>query len=478
LSKLVKNTLIYTIGNVLTALSAFLLLPVYTEYMSIDDFGVVNSMQTLSGILIIVITLALDRSLARIYYDYRTEKEKMDFLGTIFISLVFIGIIGTSVCFFSADLLAKLFPKIPFYPYYAYSIVYTFLLLLTSFSQMIAQVKQNSVQFMFISLTLLVFTACSNLTLIVKYNLGALGYVKGMVIGSILIIPFVLYYINKSINYSFNSFYLKAAITFSIPLLPSLLSSWVLNMSDRVFINNYFTESDVGIYSLGYRLASIITFFGSALFMAYNPLFFDIANRNELSETDKKARLYKINKGIILIIGILGLSLLSGSDIILKLFFKKEYLVSYNYISIFALSFIISAISGLLNVMAYQSKKTKLVALIIITCATLNVLLNYMLIPKFGVYFAAINSLICTTVNFILIFFLAKSSFYVEFNWKILSLILFFYVLIYIENRMMMDYSMFLSIPIKVITLLCIILIFKKQILNVVKLIRKKEVAI
>jgi len=474
LSKLLKNTLIYTIGNVLTALSAFLLLPIYTKYMSVDDFGVTNSMQTLTGILIIIITLALDRSLGRIYYDYSEEKEKRDFLGTIFFSLLTTGFIFTIICLFSKNLLNQLFPNISFYPYFTYTIIYTFLLLIINFSQMIAQVKQNSKQFMFISLLTVVISAVCNLLLVIHYKQGAVGYVKGMMIGAAIMIPLVLIYIHKSINYTFKITKLKIALAFSLPVLPSLLSAWVLNLSDRIFINNYFSKADVGIYSLGYRIASIIVFISAALFMAYNPLFFEIANKKEISDEAKKEKLRKINAGIILVIGIIGLCLLSGADILLKLFFKREYLASYNYISIFGISFIISQIASLFNLMVYQNKKTQHVAIVIIACASLNVLLNYYFIPYYGVYFAAINNLISTIVNVLCMYFLARRNFFIKTDWKAIIIIIIAYLIVYFENKILMNYDFSITIPLKILTVLSILFIFKNSILTVIKTIKSK----
>ena len=458
----------------MTALSAFLLLPVYTKYMTVDDFGVTNSMQTLSGILIILITLALDRALGRLYYDYSNEKDRKDFLGTIFFSLVTVGVIGTLMCLVSKDILHRLFPEIPFYPYFTFSIFYTFLLLVINYAQMIAQVKQNSTQFMFISLIMLITTATCNILLVVNFDEGALGFVKGTLLSGIIMIPFAIYYIHKSINYTFNFTTLKKALIFSLPVLPSLLSSWVLNLSDRVFINKYFTQADVGIYSLGYKLASLILFISAAFYMAYNPLFFEIANREELSLEEKKSKLYKINSGVILVVGIIGLCILSGADILLKLFFKKEYLISYHYISIFALSFIISQIGALFNQMIYQNKKTQHVALVIVVCAAINIGLNYVLIPRCGVYFAAINSLICNILIFISMYFLARQNFFIKTDWKVIGIILISYVCIYLENMLLLSKDLIISIPIKLITIVLMLFIFKKPILNVINTMKNK----
>ena len=72
---LLKNKILYTGGNLLISLSIFILLPIYTKYLSVSDYGIVNSMQILSSLLIFFYTFSFERSLVRVYHDYN-EGEK------------------------------------------------------------------------------------------------------------------------------------------------------------------------------------------------------------------------------------------------------------------------------------------------------------------------------------------------------------------------------------------------------------------
>lgn len=464
MSKLLKNSLIYTIGNVITALSAFFLLPLYTKYLTVSDFGITNSMQIISSVLVIVLSLALERSLFRVYYDYNTEKEQKDFLGTIFLSILGAGCLGLLLCFLASRYLNLLFSSIPFHPYYTLAIFYSFVLSIINFTQTVAQVKQNARQFIFISITTLLVTIGANLILILHLHEGALGYLKGVLYGGLCVIPFALYYIHSSINYTFNSTKLKSALLFSLPILPSLIAGWVLNLSDRVFIDKYYTLADVAIYSLGYRIASLVIFISSAIFMSYNPLFFNIANRKELSVEEQKSRIYKINSAIIILIGIVGLGILLCSDAALKLFFPKDYMASYAYISVLILSFIIAQVTGLFNLMIYQNKRTKPVAVITICCAVLNIALNYFLIPRYGVFCAVLSNLICNSVNFLLIYLLAKKNYFISLDWLVVAKILLCYTAVYFINRSVIDKNIISLMLVKVVSFGVIMMIFRKSI--------------
>lgn len=89
MSKLAKNTAFYTVGNIIPTAGQFILLPLYTSYLTPADYGITNSLAAFSALLSLVITLSIGRSIYRLYYDYNTDEEKRDFLGTINIGLFF-----------------------------------------------------------------------------------------------------------------------------------------------------------------------------------------------------------------------------------------------------------------------------------------------------------------------------------------------------------------------------------------------------
>ena len=76
MAKIIKNTSIYAIGNILPKAAGFFLLPVYTRYLTPADYGIVSSMQVLSTILAVAFTLAIERSIYRLYWDYKTDNDK------------------------------------------------------------------------------------------------------------------------------------------------------------------------------------------------------------------------------------------------------------------------------------------------------------------------------------------------------------------------------------------------------------------
>ena len=86
---LLKNTIIYSLGRILPQAVNFILLPIYSEYLSPSQYGIIESMIVFSTILTIIFSFATERSMFRIYYDYKKEDDKKKFIGntTILIAI-------------------------------------------------------------------------------------------------------------------------------------------------------------------------------------------------------------------------------------------------------------------------------------------------------------------------------------------------------------------------------------------------------
>jgi O-antigen/teichoic acid export membrane protein len=419
---LAKNTILYTIGNFLPQAAGFILLPIYSKYLLPEDYGIVSSMQVISSIFIIFFTLAIDRGVYRLYFDFKSEKDKRDYLGTIVISLIVISSLALAVIFISKNLISKIFDSIDFYPYYVYAILTSFISTFSLIPFIYFQLKEQASKYVALSIISFIISTSIVLILVVVKNEGAIGILKGQFIGKLVLVPIFLIISYRIINLSFKWDILKTNLKFSLPMLPSLLSAWILNLSDRIFIENFHNLHDVGIYSIGYKIASLILILFSALNMAYTPVFYKIANSAD--QIKAKMKLSNYNNVIVFII-ILGVFLLSFfSKEVVYLFLNEKYIESYKIIPIIAFSYLFSLITGLLNLMFYQNKKTLQLMYIIVGGSFANIIFNFMLVPKFGASGAASSTVLSFALMFFVELIMAKNYYYISFNWiKIFKLI-------------------------------------------------------
>lgn len=424
--------------------------------MTPADYGITNSLQVLNSILAIFFTLAIDRSIYRLYFDFKAEKDKRDYLGTITIAIFFISLIVMGLVFIFRGVISQIYESIPFYPYYIYAILITFFSTFQIVPKIYFQVNEKANKYVLISIALFILNVLFTLWFVVENNEGAIGMLKAGFWSSIVIAPVVIYISCKTINFRFERTMFIESLKFSIPMLPSLLSAFVLNLSDRIFIERYFSMADVGIYSLGYKIAGVLGLLAGALLSAYNPVFYKFANsENQLRAKEKLSKYNHIF--IVTVISMAFFITLFSKEAILFLLDVK-YINAYKIIPIIAFCYVLTTVSGLLNCMIYQKKSTVKRMLIQLVGAGLSIFANFLLIPQYGMYGAAFATLISFVILFILTFNHATNCYYVPFYWKKILTLLTPLVISTIFFQYILTISIYWTIVLKVI--FCGVLLF------------------
>ena len=149
MNKLARNASIYTIGNILPKAAGFLLLPVYTRFLTPADYGIISSMLMLGTLLAVLLTLAVGRSIYRLYYDYQSVEGKREFLGTISIFLFLISTFSILIMFLLRDYVGHIFKSIPFFPYYACIILATYFDIFSEVPKIYYMVTEQARKFFF-----------------------------------------------------------------------------------------------------------------------------------------------------------------------------------------------------------------------------------------------------------------------------------------------------------------------------------------
>lgn len=459
MSKVIKNTTFYTIGYILPKVAHFLLVPIYSRYLSPSDYGITQSMAVLSAILTVFFSLQIPRSISRLYFDYNKLEEKRKYLGTVFVATLLISTFMLILMFICKSILVNIFKDIAFYPYYFYTLLSIYL---TSFSYIpmaYYQVEQKANKFILLSLLQFTVNTLLCIVFVVILKQGAKGMLLGNLIGNICLLPVFILITIKVISFNFNLVIFKETLIYSWPLIPAALSAWILNLSDRIFIERYFTLADVGLYSMSYKVAEVLLVFSSSFHAAYEPFFYQLSN--QFDQNKAKTTLIRYNKVfiIILILSSLTISLFSKEFFLLL---DQRYYEAYKLVPLIITGILFSQISGLANKAIYQSKKTKQLMLIMLSSAVMNILLNFLIVPKYGAFGAALTTTITFIVFFIIQYEYSKKCYFIPIPWK--EIIPFFFI--YISTNaifVIVDLPILIGFIIKIFILsMLIIFIFKK----------------
>ena len=248
-------------------------------------------------------------------------------------------------------------------------------------------------------------------------------------------------------------------LVYSLPLIPLTAATSIMYFTDRIFIKYLEDLSSLGIYGLGARFATIITVIIGGFSMAIAPLVF----QKHLDE-QTNVELKKIFN-LFIAIGTTGLLILS--------FFAKETVIllsNERYIDAYTVMpyLYLSAIFIGLNMFShglYIKKKTGLMSLITVIFAGMNVALNFLLIPDYGIQGAAIATVISTAGLHITLFLTSQRYFPIEIEYKKILLVVFICIgcLLFFNYYQFENYV--LSFVARIVTIiLFVILIIKTKV--------------
>jgi len=412
-----KNTSIYTFAYLLPQVVGFLLLPIMSRYLSPEDFGIISSMEVLVYILSIFIILNLDRAALRLYFDYNDDENRRKLLGTLFVASGGTALIFLGITFLLRPLLQQVFESIPFSPFYVYAILACFFTSFSLIPKRYLQMTEQAKKFLWLSLSLFVIQTGLMLWFVIILNQGAEGLLKANLIAALLFFPVCIVMGHKYFRWHFNVKVFQTAVRFAWPFIPTLLLAWVLYLSDRIFIERYFDLHELGIYTMGYKLSMILPFIAYALTTAYTPVFYRLAN----SENQKTARNQLMHyssltaTGYLLIVFLVALFAYEA----VVLMIDERYSRAYEIIRIIIFShffFGIQEVTSLLYLM--QSKKTKENMYMGFFVAVINIVLNFSLIPPFGIYGAAIATVLSYVILTVIQYQYSKRWFFIPLPWN------------------------------------------------------------
>lgn len=432
IKRLFTHSLIYGIGDVVPKAISFLLIPVYTRFLTTKDYGVISSVIAISSVLGIVCLMGLNGAVTRFYFDYDDFNQRKSYLGNVTIFLLLSTFIIISLLdVFGPRMFNKITPDIPFHPYLRLALWTIFFMITTSILLAIYRAQEKSKKYTIFTIMNSILTVGFIVYLVVFLRQGALGYIKGIFFSSIVIFIICSIFLFQKINLSFNLSQIIDSLKFGLPLVPHLLAWWVLNLIDRLMLQHFRGLDEVGIYSIGYTIGMILWFVTAAFNNAWMPFFFSTAKR----EKNAKEIFSKITTYYLMGILLLGLLIMTFSKEIVTLMTTPEFYKSYKVVPIITLANIATGIYLMSANQIFFVKKTHYMPVISITAALSNILLNILLIPPYGMIGAAYATMVSFAICAMITYFTSSKLYHIQYEYgRIFKLFLIFGLLILIQQ--------------------------------------------
>jgi len=464
-----KHSIIYSISNVATKASGIILLPIYTSYFTVEEFGRLGLVLAIITILIQIVVLGQNQSILKFNNQIEYADKKKSILFTLSLFVIISALLFTLIGEFSAPWLAKVLGN---YEDYYLSLRIANYIVVVSIINNVFQNKlradEKSVSFTVVSLIKLFVLIFAIVYLVTSLELGINGVLYGQLISEIATLIILTPFMLKSMEFKFEKNILTESLKFGLPLIFSALSMTLLNISDRFLIKFLDSEEALGLYELGYRVAGILNMFMiMPLSLTLLPVAYKVYQQPGDKDYYRKIMTYA---AYFLVWGALALSIFSKE--IIELFSSSgSYLPAYEVVPVILFAYVFFGMSMISSLGMYLTAKTAYIAIITIASAVLNIILNFVFIPKYGIMGAAVNTLIAFIFLYLFSDIVSNRYYRIGFeNRKLLRLFILSIVVLWL-----ITYLSNIALLIRVFFKLVIIIIFP-LILAVVGYFNKKEI--
>lgn len=387
--KLLSNTILYSIGEIIPKVLSFILLPILTVYLTTEEYGINSYTTSIMMFVFVLASLSFNTFLLSQFYKEKDKDKREDIVGTVFYSIMLFNI-------FLLVLQLLIFPSIinvfniniPFYPFFFLAIVNNFFDVMGIIPLALYRVNDDVKGFLLVSLSRTILQYILILILVVYLNYGLEGSFYGRLLGNIPYVFVYLYYINKYGKFKIVKSIFKSALRFSLPLLPGSISYIMISLSDRVILERYISLEKIGIYSVASTLALVLNIIVQALYKAIEPVLFKEYAGNNFSVVN--SMLYKTYLCVIFV-GAFGVAIFSKEIFIIAT--SVNFLIGYKIVPGLVISVVIAGINIYLAMLMITENKQKYVSFITMLSGIICVTLNLILIPFMGYYGSVITSI-------------------------------------------------------------------------------------
>ncbi len=381
-------------------------MPVFTHYLSPTEMGEYGALNAMKSILPLIVSFGIDGAFIRFFQLYKQDTEKLkSMFSTSYWFVLIVGILTMGVSFLCFQYQSD-------YSNYTIALL-CFPLILLQLGQLgIAFFNQSleSHKTTLFQILSTVLGVALSIVLVSQFKMGVTGRLIGdALIGLVLMLMVTVYFLrNKHLKFVFNWQYLKQALWFSVPLLPTGVAAWINTQSPILLVQQQYPNQDiVGLFSIAASIATMMYFIIDAITQVLNPVVMS-GLINDPSRTHQKTRELTLLCMVVVLFAHIGITFFAQEVIMLLSNNNPKYSTAYIYVSGLCVPFLFSIYHRLFGTIISFHQRTIYITIAVLSAAAVNYGLNTLLIPIFGPYAVAIAQTTGTFVMVAIQFYFAR----------------------------------------------------------------------
>jgi O-antigen/teichoic acid export membrane protein len=413
-----RHTLVYTSGIIIGKIASFVMLPVYTRYLTPADYGVLELLGMTIDVIGMITGIGLVAGVFKFYSAEADTHEKNAFISTAAVSVVILAAVTSVIGSALAPELSNLifgatansfYLRLYFLLYFLQNFEYVPLLLMRA--------KNRSVLFVVVNAAKLVATLSLNILFVVYLRMGIEGVLASSIVTSATMTVGLTFYLVRQVGIRFSIDKFRKMLRFGSPMVLWSVATFILVFSDRFFLNHYTDTSTVGIYSLAYKFAFLL----SALAVVPFQTVWDVQRFEVAKRPDALAIYARVFFYLNLLLGGVGVILSLFVRDVLSVMSDPAFLPAYRLVPLLVAAQIVFTWTAYWNLGLYISGNTRAMAIGAVVLVPVTLILNYVLISRFGIYGAAWATLAAYGFRFWWIYYFAQHDYRIPYQWTALT---------------------------------------------------------
>lgn len=422
--RLGKDAAIYGLSSILGRFLNFLLVPFYTNYLLTSEYGVVANIYAYIAFVFVLYGYGMEAAYMRFVSSLEIGDKKQNF-STPFFSLIATSLLFSALIHITALTLGGwigIDSSNAYLVQYAGWVIFFDTLSIIPFAFL--RMENKAKVFAGLRVLNIVFSIILNIVFIVGFNMKADGVLLANLLASALTFLVLLKFAIPQLTLNLSKGLYKELLKFGLPYIPAGLAGIAIQVIDRPILKLLTNDSTVGIYQANYRLGVLMMLVVGMFDYAWRPFFLQHAKDQDAKELFAKVFTYFVALMLLIFVFVsFFIEDLVRIHLFGKYFIHPDYWGGVAIVPIVLLAYCFTGAYVNFVVGVYLEKKTKYLPYATGAGGVVNVVSNFLLIPKFGLMGAAYATLLSYIVMAIGIYFASQKFYYVEYEWnKILRL--------------------------------------------------------
>jgi O-antigen/teichoic acid export membrane protein len=264
-SQILRHSSIYGIGVLVQKMGSIIMLPLYTRYLSPSDYGLIELLDLSITVLGMIFGAQISSALFYHYFEAETARAKGKVVTTTLLGSAVLGALGGALGILLAGRVSLLVFHTPAYAAYLRIVFFQFIfsLPLESCFCWLRSVNRADL-FVLLSICRLILSAGLNTLFLAGFKLGVSGFLMGSLLATAILAAGMVFLCLRRTPIAFDFILFRRLFRYSLALSIGGVALFILNFADRFFLLRFTTLADIGLYSLAYKIAMLVSYLHSS----------------------------------------------------------------------------------------------------------------------------------------------------------------------------------------------------------------------